>query len=91
MGSMDEPGGHCAQRNEPATQGQILQGSTEMLPGRVSSTKTETEGDGGHQGWEEADGESAFHGDRVSVWDGDRDLETDGMLVSYNGMSSPTT
>lgn len=33
-----------------------------------------------------------FHGDRVSVWDGDRDPETDtdGMLVSCNGTSSPT-
>lgn len=36
---MDEPGGRCAQRNEPATQGQILQGATQTSPGRVSSTE----------------------------------------------------
>lgn len=36
---MDEPGGHCAQRNEPATRGQMPQGSTQTFPGRVSSTE----------------------------------------------------
>ena len=50
------------------TERQILCDPTYMASLNKSHAQRQT-GDGGDRGWGQGDGESAFHGDRASLWD----------------------
>ena len=75
--NMDEPWGHYPQWNKSDTKAQILYDSTHVRSLNESHLQRQ-EVDGGCQGLGEGDEESAFNGDRVSVWEDEKVLEMDG-------------